>query len=206
MSAPHNLQVLPSMSARRHFSSTDTLRKTAVHPDPTTGIPAGSHPLAPGKSSRHCTPRGSRALPPCIAVPFPLLSPAQSNDCTPFHADAHRHAAPRGPSPQSPHGIRGPPKSLVRRLPTNNLPGMPPRSAASPVVPRRAHPPGSNFFFRYSKRSTATAQGHVLLPAAPAVHSAVPQTPLGSHGPPRSRVHRTPMKLPHRKAPRYVAG
>ena len=181
-------------------------RNTVAHHGPATGIRAGSHPLSPGTSSCRHTPLGSQAQPSCIAAPVRPLSPVQSNDCTPAHAGVRHHATLRVPSPQSPPGIHDPPKFHARRLPTNSPPGKPPRSVASPVALRPAHPPGSNFSCRHRKHSKAIAPAHQDLPDAPAVRSAAPQTPPGNHGPPRFRADRNPTTHLRRKVLRCAAG
>jgi hypothetical protein len=191
---------------RRADIPTGNPHKTPAHPGPVIDTHAGSHPLSPGKSSHRCKPLGSPAPPFCIAVPDRPLAPVQSNDCTPSHAYARRRALRRVPSPQNPHGIHGPPKSHARRLPTNSPPGKPHRFAASPAALRPAHPPGSNFSAHHPKHNKAIVSGHHNLPGAPAARSAAPQTPPGIRGPPRSRVHRNPRKLPRRKALRCAAG
>jgi hypothetical protein len=157
-------------------------------------------------NSHRCKPLGSPAQPACIAVPIHPLSPAQSNDCRPFRADALPHALRPTRSPQNPPGIRGPPRSPARPLPTNIPLGTPPRSAASPVARHLARPLDRNSFSRHPKRSRAIAQVRPDLPDVPAGRSAAPQIPRGIHGPPRSPVHRSPTNIPPGTPPRCAAG
>ena len=186
--------------------SIDTPRRTSVHRAPVADNPAGSHRGSPGRNSHPGNPPDSPAQLACIAAPTLPLSLAQSIDCKPEHDHVLRHAPHRGPSPQIPHGIHGPPRSRVRRLPTNTPPGKPPRSAALPIALRPAHPPGRHFACRDPKRSKEIASAHHRTRRGPAARSVAPQIPHGIHGPPRSRADRIPMKLLHRRVPRCAAG
>ena len=157
-------------------------------------------------SSYRRTLLGTPAQPSCIAAPVRPLALVQSNDCTPSHAHARLHALPLGPSPQSPPGIRGPPKSHARRRPTNIPPGTPPRSAASPVALRPVRPPDSNSSFRHPKRSTAIARVLPDLPDVLAARSVAPRTLPGTRGQPKFHADRNPTKRPPRKGHRCAAG
>jgi len=183
------------MSARRHSLPILLAIPRRIPPQQLATLPDLFRNHA-ARIMHRCKPPGSPAQPACIAVPIRPLSPVQSSDYRPVHA---RCSSPYpSPRPVATKSARHP---WSTQIPRSSAPHEYPSWHAAPLrcftschsAPHVQR--AENSFSRHPKRNRAIAPVRPGLPDAAAARTAAPQIPRGSHGPPRSRGHRSPTNI-----------